>query len=343
MTGRFPPKPICEMIRRLAFVSLILCLCVVVLGAYVRLSDAGLGCPDWPGCYGQIGAPEAAQDIAAANAAYPERPVEVGKAWKEMIHRYVAATLGLLILAMSFLAWRAKEQRGWLPHGLLALVCFQGTLGAWTVTMLLKPIIVTAHLLGGMTTLALLMLLWLRESGRLAGLAVPSPRRFKQFAVIGLAVLVLQIFLGGWTSTNYAAMACPDFPTCQGRWIPPADYSEGFTLWRGLGVNYEFGVLDSAGRTAIQFVHRVGAVVTTGVLGALGLWLLLAQRAAAVRGLGAVLLVALAVQVSIGISTVLLHLPLGVATAHNAGAALLLLVLVCINRAAFAARPTTLA
>lgn len=326
------------MIQRLAFVSLILCLCVVVLGAYVRLSDAGLGCPDWPGCYGQIGAPEAQADIAEANAAFPERPVEVGKAWKEMIHRYVAGVLGLLILTMSILAWRSKEPRGLLPHGLLALVIFQAALGMWTVTLLLKPIVVTAHLLGGMTTLALLMLLWLRERGALASLAVPNPRRFRQFALVGLCVLAAQIFLGGWTSTNYAAMACPDFPTCQGQWIPPADYGEGFTLWRGLGVNYEYGVLDSAGRTAIQFVHRLGAIATTGVLGALGLWMLLAQCAKAVRLLGAALLSALALQVSIGISTVLLHLPLGVATAHNAGAALLLLVLVCINRAAFTAK-----
>ena len=327
------------MIQRLALISLVLCLCVVVLGAYVRLSDAGLGCPDWPGCYGQIGVPEAQAEIDSANAAFPERPVEVGKAWKDMIHRYVAGALGLLILAMAVLAWRGQGRGRGLPTALLALVIFQAALGMWTVTLLLKPIVVTAHLIGGMSTLALLLLLWLRESGRLDRLSTPHPGKLQAFALAGLCVLALQIFLGGWTSTNYAAMACPDFPTCQGQWLPAADYGEGFTLWRGLGVNYEYGVLDSAGRTAIQLVHRLGAIVTTLVLGALALWLLLAERATALRGLGVALLAALALQLTIGISTVLLHLPLGVATAHNAGAALLLLVLVSINRAAFAAYP----
>lgn len=315
--------------RRIASAALVLCTIVVVLGAYVRLSDAGLGCPDWPGCYGHITVPDEAHEQANAAENFPERPVELHKAWKEMIHRYAASTLGLLILIMAFLSLKLRDQGvpRVLPWALLGLVIFQGILGMWTVTWLLKPAVVTAHLLGGMTTLALLA--WLRLSVR-----ERSPSRLpaataglKRFAGIALALVAVQIALGGWTSTNYAALACPDFPTCQLQWWPDTDVGEAFTIWRGLGVNYEFGVLDNRQRVTIHLFHRLGALIVTAAL--LGLaWLLWRQRwrayAAAVTG-------ALALQIGIGIGIVKLQLPLGLATAHNAGAALLLLVLVALN------------
>ena len=305
--------------RALARGSLLLCAFIVVLGAYVRLSDAGLGCPDWPGCYGQILVPE---NVAAANAAYPERPLETGKAWKEMVHRYFASLLGLAIIALAVFGWRRGLPRS-LLLGLTALVIFQGILGMWTVTWQLKPLAVSAHLLGGMATLA--GLLWLNL---LLAPPRPGPVRLRPLALVALLVLVGQIFLGGWTSSNYAALACPDFPTCHGQWWPETDFKEAFVLWRGLGVNYEYGILDSPARIAIHLTHRLGALLTALVLGLLAwrLW-----REPTMRGLGAGLAAALLLQLALGISSVLLALPLPVAAAHNGGAALLLLVLATIN------------
>ncbi len=327
---------------RLAVFTTLLTLVLVMLGAYVRLSDAGLGCPDWPGCYGHlIGVPEAEHHVSAANEAYPQRPVEAPKAWKEMVHRYVAGALGLLILALAAMAWRNRhrpEQPVALPFGLLVLVIFQALLGMWTVTLLLKPLVVSAHLLGGMATLALLFWLMLKSGAHLQSLTARAAGALRGFALAALVVLVLQIFLGAWTSTNYAALACPDFPTCQGRWWPATDLREAFTLWRGLGVNYEYGVLENTPRLTIHLIHRIGALITLLVMLGLAAWLICGQRAGAWRGLGLALLAAVALQVGLGVSIVLLHLPLPLAVAHNGGAALLLLVLVAINHAAFAAR-----
>lgn len=328
---------------RLNLLALALCFVVVTIGAYVRLSDAGLGCPDWPGCYGHLGVPAQETDIAAANAAFPERPVETGKAWKEMLHRYLAGALGLLILAMAGLAWWHRRERGQqraLPGLLLALVVFQAVLGMWTVTLLLKPLVVSAHLLGGMAVLALLLICLLRQGGHLRALPARSPGRLRLLAGIGLAVLVGQVFLGAWTSTNYAALACPDFPTCQGAWWPETDFGEAFTLWHGLGRSYEHGILDSAPRATIHLVHRLGAIATAAVL-------LLLAAAAYVRGgadgrwrvLGGLLAVAVLLQVGLGVTAVLAHLPLTVAVAHNGGAALLVLVVMAINHAAWSAAP----
>jgi cytochrome c oxidase assembly protein subunit 15 len=308
--------------QRIARLALILCFVVVVLGAWVRLTDAGLGCPDWPGCYGQILVP----DDPAAAADY-DRPLETGKAWREMIHRYAASTLGLLIVILAFLAWRNRvdpRQPFALPLALTGLVIFQGMLGMWTVTLLLKPVIVMAHLLGGMTTLALLF--WLTRP-------VPTgPRHpdLRIFAAFGLAVLAVQIALGGWVSTNYAALACPDFPTCQTQWWPRMDFATGFTPWHGLGIDYEGGILDNASRVAIHVTHRIGAVVTTIVLG------LLAWRAWKEPGLeraARYVAAALVAQLAIGVTIVLTQLPLALAVAHNAVAALLLLSVVNLNRA----------
>lgn len=320
--------------RRISTAALLLCAIVVVLGAYVRLSDAGLGCPDWPGCYGQLTVPDEHHETLAAAENYPERPLEAAKAWKEMLHRYLASLLGLLILVLALLSALRRDQGlpRKLPWVLVGLVIFQGILGMWTVTWLLKPAVVTAHLLGGMSTFALL--LWLRlslPSSKPAAPSPPPPAGLRRFAALALALVAIQIFLGGWTSTNYAALACPDFPTCQNQWWPVADVGESFRLWRGLGVNYEYGVLDNRQRMTVHFVHRLGAIAVSLVLVALGLFLWRRQW----RGWALAIAATLGLQLIIGISTVLLQLPLWLATAHNAGAALLLAALVSLNHAAW--------
>jgi len=309
-----------RMFRALNLATLILCFIVVVVGAYVRLSDAGLGCPDWPGCYGQLLVPE--QTVSGF-----ERPLEVHKAWKEMLHRYIASTLGLLIVGLAVLSV-IKRREGLprvLPWALVALVIFQGILGMWTVTWQLKPLAVSAHLLGGMATLALLFWMWLCTRGGMRPAASGNTSRGLALAALGL--LALQIFLGGWTSSNYAALACPDLPACHGQWLPDTDVGEAFTLWRGLGANYEFGVLDSRARVTIHLFHRAGAFVVTLTLLLLsfGLW------RAGLRLLAAAVAGALVLQISIGLGVVALQLPLPLAAAHNAGAALLLLTLVAVN------------
>ena len=316
-----------------AFTAL-LALAVVMLGAYVRLSDAGLGCPDWPGCYGRIGAPTTEQAVEDANTAFPQSPVETAKAWKEMLHRYLAGTLGLLVLLLAGLAWRQRKSRGirvGLPTLLLGLVIFQALLGMWTVTLLVNPAIVTAHLLGGLATLALLWWLALREGRPWQAPLEPSLLRLRPWTWGGLALLLGQIFLGGWTSTNYAALACTEFPTCYGgQWWPAGDFGEGFTLWRELGVNYEFGVLDSAARTAVHLAHRVGALLVLLYLGALALFLVGRADTRIHRNIGLAILAALLLQVGLGITNVLSQLALPVAVVHNGGAALLLLCLVTL-------------
>lgn len=335
-------------LRRLALAAMVLTFGVVVFGAYVRLSDAGLGCPDWPGCYGHI-TPSAA---AAANAGTAESPLHVGKAWREMIHRYAASTLGLLCLIIGGLALYWRRHPG-IPLGLslvlVPLVIFQGLLGMWTVTLLVKPLIVTLHLVFGLVTLSLLWWLWLtlrrRSSnpwsgtlsalggGSTAALVRPGPVALRRLSLVALIALGVQIVLGGWTSTNYAATACPDFPKCQAAWWPEADFADGFIPWRGLGVNYEGGVLPPEARIAIHFVHRLGAIVATALLLLAALRTLWLRQERNSRTAAALTLVALAVQLIIGIAMVKRGFPLWLATAHNAGAALLLLSALALNRA----------
>lgn len=316
--------------KRLLPMATALALGVVVLGAWVRLTDAGLGCPDWPGCYGTLTVPSDADELAFATEAYPERPVETQKAWNEMIHRYFAGTLGLLVFALVVLAWRARrddpQQPVGLPSALGILIVFQALLGMWTVTLLLKPVIVMLHLLGGMATLGLLFWLTLRawRPGRRSVVPIAG------LALAGLCVVYAQIALGGWTSTNYAALACPDWPTCQGQWWPESDFSEAFVMWRGTGVDYEGGVLDGEARTAIHLTHRIGAVVVTALLGWL-LWSALRSARGAVRIAGGAVATALVLQISIGLGIIELSLPLWLATAHNGGGALLLLSLLFLN------------
>lgn len=320
--------------RRIALIATVLALCVTVLGAYVRLSHAGLGCPDWPGCYGYLGVPAKDYQIAQANAVFPERPLETDKAWKEMVHRYLAGILGLLILALALLAWRRRREPGQslaLPLFLLGLVIFQALLGMWTVTLLLKPVVVMAHLLGGLATLALLWWLVLRQGGIVQAGDEIEDRPLRPWVLLGLAVIIAQIALGGWTSANYAALACPDFPTCQTQWWPAMDFKEAFILWRGLGISYEGGVLANDARVTIHMMHRLGAVIVLTYLGWLSWRILTTARSQVLRGTSLMMLLLLVAQIGLGIANVVLNLPLPVAVAHNGVAALLVLTLVVLN------------
>jgi cytochrome c oxidase assembly protein subunit 15 len=318
--------------RRLCLVATLVALSVVVLGAWVRLGDAGLGCPDWPGCYGHLTVGQAVENADAANAAFPERPLEPEKALKEMIHRYAASGLGLLIIAIAVVAWQNRRdatQPMRLPGFLVALVVFQGLLGMWTVTLLVKPFIVTAHLVGGLTTMALCWWLALRVDRTTRP---PGERSLRRLAVAGLLVLILQILLGGWVSTNYSALACPDFPTCQNSFWPDMDFKDAFVLWRGLGIDYEGGVLDHPARVAIHYTHRLWGVVTAIVLGFVAWRAIRSGQSRAARMAGTALAVLLLVQWTLGPVMVMKALPLELATAHNGVAALLLLSLVALLR-----------
>ena len=311
----------------LSILLLFLALAVIVFGAYVRLTDAGLGCPDWPGCYGKLLVPDLAS-ISTGDQLNQERPLEPGKAWREMTHRYLASALGLGIFFLAGLAFTKRVElkiNAFSAYCLVPLVAFQGALGMWTVTLLLKPLVVTAHLLGGVATLSFLY--WNILQFRFTDFTNVAPKNLKVLVWISGVIVFFQIFLGGWTSTNYAALACTDLPMCHGQWFPSAQIREAFTLWRGLGINYEFGVLDAPARMSIHMVHRLGAVVTTIVL------LVLVSRAvrcdiSEVKRLGWILLCVLTCQISLGLLNVLGGLPISVAVAHNGVGATLFLVLV---------------
>ncbi|MDR6841628.1 COX15/CtaA family protein [Pseudoxanthomonas sacheonensis] len=366
--------------HRFAWLAVALTLCVVVFGAFVRLSDAGLSCPDWPTCYGRAAWPQAASEVND-HAASAIRPFETHKAWREQVHRMLAGSLGVLVLLLAVLAARKRRygiaqiaiasllvaaaiplyMRG--QHGAasvlailgetillfaalrwsntdlartgaltLAVIIFQALLGMWTVTWLLKPIVVMGHLLGGLTTFALLTWMAWRAIGR--PIIVVEADTLKRWVIAGLLLLGLQIALGGWVSANYAALSCgagswsaDNFPKCVGQWWPPHDFREGFVLWRGVGVDYEGGVLDGASRIAIQMAHRIVAVVLALYLLTFAVRLLYTPG---MRSWSTALIVLVVAQVSLGILNVKLALPLHVAVAHNAGAALLLFVLVSL-------------
>lgn len=316
------------MLRKLIAFSLVLTLVVAVFGAYVRLADAGLGCPDWPGCYGELSPHHAADDIRAAHAADPLGPVSMPKAWKEMIHRYLASALGVLILGIAFLSWRRARARNlgtpWLAYMLVGVVIFQGLLGKWTVTLLLKPAIVSLHLMGGLTVLGMLAWLYLRElrpSRYAAG-------RMALAARIGMLLLLVQIGLGGWVSTNYAAVICTDLLTCHGQWWPDMDFGNAFHVVRELGMTAQGDLLSKEALTAIHMSHRLGAVLIGAYLLVFAFRL---ARSPQMRGLALGLATALIAQILIGIGNVIFSLPLALAVAHNAGALLLALLLIVIN------------
>lgn len=328
---------------RVALLAVFLAVVVVLLGAFTRLQEAGLGCPDWPTCYGHFWVPNTDAEIHAANQAFSHAPVETDKTWPEQIHRIFAAGLGVLAIVLVVLAIkhrRCPEQPIKLPLFLLCFIVLQGLFGMWTVTLLLWPQVVTAHLLGGFTMLSLLWLL-LQRLANVRWVLKPAEierlLRVRSLALLTLFVVIAQIFLGGWTSSNYAALACPDFPTCHGVWVPHMDLQQGFNVFQHIGPNYLGGQLESDARTAIHYVHRLGAVVTTLVVLSLStaLWrtaVLLAKRMAMV------LVAVLFLQVALGISNVIFALPLMVAVAHNAVGALLLLTTVTLNHRLYTVR-----
>jgi cytochrome c oxidase assembly protein subunit 15 len=310
-----------------------LTLLLIMIGAWVRLTDAGLGCPDWPGCYGKLTPKGASTYIAQAVAEQggEHGPVSMGKAWREMVHRYIASGLGLLIIAIAVIAWRLRErleQSPALPIALVGIVVFQGMLGMWTVTMLLKPAIVTLHLAGGLLTFALLVWLYARQ---LREPRLRDPELLHELrtpALIGLALLCLQILLGGWTSTNYAALACVDLPTCQGRWWPEMNFADAFHVFRELGRTDEGEFIPREALTAIHMMHRIGALIVVGWLLWLGVRLMRIEGAAP---LGRTLVMLVTVQFCLGLSNVWFSLPINVAVAHTGGAALLLALMVVLN------------
>ncbi len=314
--------------------SLFLTVIVIALGAYTRLSDAGLGCPDWPGCYGQLTVPTKADDVQAANAAYPERAVEAHKAWLEMVHRYFAGTLGLCIFAIT--AWSVRVRRNAvgirLPIALSVVVVFQAALGMWTVTLKLMPLVVMAHLLGGFTLLALLSLFYFRlepqQTTRQTRQSVPGS--LKWMSLIAFCVVVVQIMLGGWTSSNYAAVVCSSLPICEGNWPAFLDFKNAFSLQLNGHDSYEFGVLEYPARMTIHVTHRIGALITLCVVGVLALKLSRSESVVLSKA-ALVLFLVLVVQVCLGVANVVLFLPLSIAVMHNLGAASLLICLTYIN------------
>ena len=360
--------------HRIAWLAVALATCVIVFGAFVRLSNAGLSCPDWPTCYGKAAWPTHADQIVD-HAATQIRPVDPSKAWREQFHRMIAGTLGVLVLALALLATR-RRPHGWVHvitasvavavaiplymRGMhvaasalagagelllligvirwsntdlarvgtltLAVIIFQALLGMWTVTWLLKPIVVMAHLLGGLLTFSLLT--WMAWRATDIPIRIADAAKLRRLLIVGLVLLGVQIALGGWTSANYAALACgAEFPKCAGQWWPAHDFREGFVLWRGIGVDYEGGILDNEARVAIQLAHRLMAVLVFGHLLAVAIRLL---RGPGLRGWGALLGLLLCAQVGLGIANVLLSLPLNLAVLHNAGATALLFVLVSL-------------
>ncbi|HXZ97411.1 MAG TPA: COX15/CtaA family protein [Burkholderiales bacterium] len=316
--------------RKLVVAAAILAYAVVVFGAFVRLSDAGLGCPDWPGCYGHVAVPQSAEARGLAQLKFPDRPLDNTKAWIEMMHRYLAGTLGLLILANAVYAVRKRaelQQSPALPLFLAGLVVLQALLGMWTVTLLLKPVVVSLHLLGGMATLALLCWLGLLQYA-------PQPTKSVKMGALrfcgwlGLVLLVVQIALGGWVSVNYAGLACGGFPLCDGSWVPDMDFASGFQFLGEQGMIAKGGPSSSLGLTAIHWIHRLGALIVLCYLASLVMAL---QWIKQLQKYGALLLIVLCLQIALGIGNVWLGLPLLLAVAHNAVAALLLVVMVVLN------------
>ena len=302
----------------LTALALFLTFDLIAFGAFTRLTDSGLGCPDWPGCYGSASPLGAHQEIHAAQTAMPSGPVTVSKAWIEMIHRYLAMTVGVLILVLATFSWAVRRQlphSPWWPTLTLVWVIVQGLFGKYTVTLKLYPAIVTLHLLGGLVLLALLV----RQQAQLAPRALPQAARLRRGLAVSLAVVFVQAALGGWVSTNYAVLACSGFPACNGLWWPEMTFSDGFTVLRHLGQDGQGELLTLPALVGIHFVHRAFALVVTAVLGWLAwrLW-----RAGAARE-GLVVAALLLAQVASGMSNVVLGWPLVAALAHTAGAAAL--------------------
>jgi cytochrome c oxidase assembly protein subunit 15 len=311
---------------------------VITLGAYVRLSHAGLGCPDWPGCYGYlIGVPDNSIEIANAENSFQGSNVDIGKAWKEMIHRYIAGALGIFIFILPFIFYKNNTNKLFNLSLLVSiLVVMQAMLGMLTVTLQLQPLIVMMHLMGGLTIITLLWLIFLRynknnyfnESQSFPNLSL---KRIKNLSVLGyitLIVLVIQIMLGGWTSTNYAALACADFPKCNASWWPQMDFYNAFMIELATDLNYEFGRLDSPARVAIHFTHRIWAIVAAAMLVILSIASYKTIKISYQKIISLCLVSFLFIQVTLGILNIKMGLPIYVAVAHNGNAAILLMCLV---------------
>jgi len=320
--------------RKLAWVTLFLTFDLVMFGAFTRLTDSGLGCPDWPGCYGHANPLTAHADISAAQAAMPSGPVTHTKAWIEMIHRYLAMAVGVLIVAMMLLAWRARMRVGaavqknspWFPTLLFVFVCLQGAFGAWTVTMKLQPLIVTIHLLLGMLLLA--MLTWQAARHTVHAEVATAAQAMRLSVALAISLLFMQIALGGWVSTNYAALACMDFPLCHGAAVPQMDFANGFSLWRSLGKTASGEYLPYDALTAIHWTHRMFAFLVVAVIA----WV--AHRAIKIEGMKKTarwVWIMIVVQFATGVSTVFFQWPLVLAVIHNGGAALLVILLTMLN------------
>ena len=329
----------------LTYIGLAIVTCVIVLGSWTRLADAGLGCPDWPGCYGSLVVPETAQEIAAAEALYPGAPVEAHKGWLEMIHRYFASILGLIILVLAIASWSQRKRVNYpfgLTQGLLAMVILQGAFGAWTVTWKLWPQVVTSHLLGGFVTASLLMMLLikLRRVGRQVktlSLSNRSHSRLRIWALLALILVIAQVFLGGWMSSNYAALACSTLPDCNGSWWPEMNFSEGFNFSQTLGPSYLGGLMHTEARQAIHVLHRYGAIIL-GVFVLLMSYRLITQDDQRLRMFGLGFLVLFFVQFCLGLANIYYFLPLAVAVAHNFGGACLFVLTVSLNYLVFSNR-----
>jgi heme a synthase len=333
----------------LALFAALLAFTVVILGAYTRLKDAGLGCPDWPGCYGHFFVPEAKNTLAAMQKAYPNQPIDSTKAWAEMTHRYFAGALSLLIFGLA--AWsvscrkkRALQQVYSQPWGfqfgttkyprlvpvlLVGCIIFQAILGMWTVTWQLLPLVVMGHLLGGMTITALLWWLTL-ATGIQSSSPQPSELKFRPWVVLGLAIVFLQIFLGGWTSANYASIICPEFPYCQGHLFPTMDFQQAFNFLSPIGQNYQGGVLGTTARVTIQMTHRYGAFITVAYIGSLAWYLLFSKNTNSLKNTAGMILLILLTQFTLGILNIETSLSLSIAVMHNAVALLLLLAMVTL-------------
>lgn len=323
-------------IKKLLNIALLLTLSVVILGAFTRLTDAGLGCPDWPGCYGHMILPSSEHGLSSAQMSYPNTPIVQHKAWTEMVHRYAAGSLGLLILIIAFLTVRTYLKGEHSPvkiaAALIAMLAFQAALGMWTVTMKLLPIVVMGHLLGGMTLLSLLA--WYRFSlveDKTDQKIKPVQNQISsQWFWVGVLIVFAQIGLGGWVSSNYAGLACIGFPMCNGQLLPHLDFTQGFNLLHGVGANHQGGLLNSSARVTIQVVHRLGAVITAGTVIALAVSVLRISSNRLLRRTANVSLLLIVVQFSLGILNVVDLLPLPIAVAHNGVAALLLITMVAM-------------
>jgi len=313
-----------NLLRWVTLIAVVLALFVVMLGAYTRLTDAGLGCPDWPGCYGRMVLPNADAALKEAQTQFPQIPIESRKAWTEMAHRYAAGTLGLLILFIGITVlrkrWQGTQLPWHLPLALVGLLFFQAALGMWTVTLKLLPVVVMGHLLGGMLIFACLSRFWWQVSG-IKGVDYPQWRPWLRLGVI---IVFLQVALGGWVSSNYAGISCIGFPQCNGLWFPQMHLTQGFNLFSSIGANYQGGLLDSSARVTIQYIHRLGALVTAAYILVLAFCILWRSASKALRVAAGILVLLLALQFTLGVMNVIYLLPIKVAVAHNGVAALLL-------------------